>query len=299
MKVHRTHSFRTLAVAMFAFSILVSATSQDDEKHDKDREDQVKFTARTDLVLIPAVVTDKSGKHITGLKREDFTVQENGAAQQIASFEEIRTDPHPLPSPANNNEFSNFVDGEPSTSRITLIVFDLINTSFAAQAIGREELLKYLTESVDAREPTALYTLTRDGLHVVHDFTTDPAILVAALHEVKGDSYQMVDSPHETGTAASNSQGPPAGSGSSGPSAGSNSKGSSKDAAQSEAASIQSFLKEAQSNFRSFEQRLAINYTLDGMQQVAQALAGYPGRNRYNKNIEVKSCGSVPAAFFT
>jgi hypothetical protein len=37
-------------------------------------------------------------------------------------------------------------------------------------------------------------------------------------------------------------------------------------------------LEDAELNFQSFEQRLAINYTLDGMQQIAQALAGYPGR---------------------
>jgi hypothetical protein len=37
-------------------------------------------------------------------------------------------------------------------------------------------------------------------------------------------------------------------------------------------------MEDAELNFQSFEQRLAITYTLEGMQQIAQALAGFPGR---------------------
>src|ERR1039458_10328819 len=51
-------------VAAFAVSICAFA---------KDKENsEVKFTARTELVLIPTLVTDKSGVHISGLKKEDF-----------------------------------------------------------------------------------------------------------------------------------------------------------------------------------------------------------------------------------
>ena len=53
---------------------------------------------------------------------------------------------------------------------MTLIVLDLINTQFLDQAYARKDLLKYLTQSVNQREPTALYTLTRSGIHVIHDF---------------------------------------------------------------------------------------------------------------------------------
>jgi hypothetical protein len=37
-------------------------------------------------------------------------------------------------------------------------------------------------------------------------------------------------------------------------------------------------MEDSELNFQSFQQRLAITYTLEGMQQVAQALAGFPGR---------------------
>jgi VWFA-related protein len=249
-------------VAALACSIYVIAAPKDKDKVDKP---EVKFTARAELVLIPTVVTDKSGNHIPGLQKEDFTVLENGAEQKIATFEEITSDAHRWIRPRTPNEFGNTLTGGTSARRITLIVLDLINTPFAAQAYARKDLLKYLAEAVDQREPTALYTLTRSGVQVIHDFTTDPRILAAALHKVKGDTFQMVDSPEEveaiTGTASPDG-----------------SAGVDPGTVQTEAQKIQTMMEDSELNFQSFEQRLAITYTLQAMQQIAQAFAGFPGR---------------------
>jgi VWFA-related protein len=246
-------------VTALAGSVYLTAKPNDKENS------EVKFTARTELVLIPTLVTDKSGNHITGLKKEDFTVLENGAEQKIATFEEITSDPHRLSRPKNPNEFSNSMAGETSSRRITLLMLDLINTRFVDQVYARKDLLKYLTQSVDQREPTALYTLTRSGIHVVHDFTTDPRVLVAALHKVKGDSSQMVDSQEDveaiTGSASPDG-----------------SAGVDPSQVQTEAQQLQTMMEDSELNFQSFEQRVAITYTLEGMQQIAQALAGFPGR---------------------
>src|SRR5580700_5868401 len=268
-----------LAVAL-ACSVFVFALAGAGDK-DKGNASEVKFAAGAKLVLVPTLVTDKSGNHIGGLKQEDFTVLENGAPQKIATFEEITSDPHRLSRPRNSNEFNNALAGGTSARRVTLIVLDLINTPFLDQANARKELLKYLTQSVNEREPTGLYTLTRGGVQVVHDFTSDPRILVAALHVVKGDSYQMVDSDEDveaiTGTASPDgSSGAPSGGGSS--KSGGGSKGNAQAAVQGEAQKLQSMIEDSELNFKSFEQRLAITYTLDGLQTVAQALAGVPGR---------------------
>jgi VWFA-related protein len=252
-----------VAIIAAACSILLFAKSKDKEK---DNNSEIKFTARTELVLIPTLVTDKSGNHITGLKKEDFIVHENGVEQKVATFEEIASDAHRLSRPRNPNEFSNSLEGDgPSTRRITLLVLDLINTPFMDQAYARKDLLKYLTQSVDRREPTALYTLNRSGIHVVHDFTTDPRVLIAALRRVKGDTTQTVDTPEDveaiTGTASPDG-----------------SAGVDPGAVQTEAQKLQTMMEDAELNFQSFQQRLAITYTLQGMQQIAQTLAGFPGR---------------------
>src|ERR1039457_489471 len=167
MSIQRSFSRYLAGLAILICSIFIFATPNNKDKENS----EVKFTARTELVLIPTLVTDKSGVHISGLKKEDFTVLENGSGRQIATFEEITSDPHRLLRPRNPNEFSNSVGGGGSTRRVTLIVLDLINTPFMDQAYARQELLKYLTQSVDRREPTGLYTLNRSGIHIVHDFT--------------------------------------------------------------------------------------------------------------------------------
>jgi VWFA-related protein len=253
--LRRVSSIAALLCALCAFA------------RDKDKENasEIKFTSRTEMVLVPTIVTDKSGSHVGGLKKEDFTVLENGSECKIATFEEITSDPQRLSRPKSPNEFSNTVSGGESNRRVTLIVLDLINTPFTDQAYARKELLKYLTQSVDQREPTGLFTLTRSGIHVVHDFTTDPRILLAALHRVKGDASQMVDSPEQLETITGNAS--PEGS-----------AGVDPGTVQTEADRLQTMMEDAELNFQSFQQRLAITYTLEGMQAVAQTLAGFPGR---------------------
>ena len=81
-----------LAVAL-AGSVVAFAGAADKDKGNGNTS-EVKFAAGAKLVLVPTLVTDKSGNHISGLKQEDFTVLENGAEQKIATFEEITSDPH-------------------------------------------------------------------------------------------------------------------------------------------------------------------------------------------------------------
>src|SRR5947199_7389010 len=45
------------------------------------------FKATTKLVVVDVFVRGKNGKAIENLKKEDFTIQENGKAQEIAVFE--------------------------------------------------------------------------------------------------------------------------------------------------------------------------------------------------------------------
>ena len=254
---------------------------------DKPSNAEVKFSARTELVLIPVLVTDKSGAHIGGLKHEDFTVLENGSEKKVATFDEITSDPKRLSRPRNPNEFSNSVPGGGSTRRVTLIVLDMINTPFIDQTYARKELLKYLVESLNRREPTGLYALDRSGIHVIHDFTVDPDVLIAAVHKVRGDAYQMVDTPEdmEMLTGSASPEGSAGDIGTSGASGGVNTRGGQAGSAaavasqvQQEANRMQSMIEDQALNFQSFQQRLAITYTLQGLQQVAQALAGFPGR---------------------
>jgi VWFA-related protein len=270
---------RLLSCIATITAVLTMLTFGVAQEKDKEGNPEIKITTRTELVLIPTLVTDKSGNHIAGLKKDDFTVLENGSRREVATFEEITSDPH-LAHPRNPDEFTNFA-GAGITPRITVILLDLINTPFPDQAYMRNQLLKYISQSLDRREPTGLFTLDRSGVHVIHDFTTDPDVLIAALHKVRGEPFQLVDTPEDmemmTGTAS-----PQGGAGDSGGSGGESGRPGSGKALQSqmqqEAERMQAMIEDTALNFQSFEQRLAITDTLEGMQEVARALAGFRGR---------------------
>lgn len=46
------------------------------------------FKAKARLVLLDVVVTDSKGEAVTGLKKEDFEVVEDGKPQSVSTFEE-------------------------------------------------------------------------------------------------------------------------------------------------------------------------------------------------------------------
>src|SRR5579871_4804132 len=138
--------------------------------------------SRSELVVVPVVVTDKSGDHVSGLKKEDFVLQENGVEQPISFFEEITTSPQrPARVQPHDNTFSNMLAEQPAAQRVTIMILDLLNTKFQDQKRVHDELVKFLS-GLDAAEPTALYVLTQTGLRTIHDFSTDPRVLIAAVH---------------------------------------------------------------------------------------------------------------------
>ena len=47
------------------------------------------FTVETNVVLVPIVVRDRRGRFVDGLTRDDFTLYENGARQEIEFFETV------------------------------------------------------------------------------------------------------------------------------------------------------------------------------------------------------------------
>ncbi|MGB9431369.1 MAG: hypothetical protein WBQ89_03925, partial [Candidatus Acidiferrum sp.] len=51
-----------------------------------------KLSTRSDLVLVPVIVTDKAGNPVSSLAKDAFTVEENGKRRSLSLFEETRTE---------------------------------------------------------------------------------------------------------------------------------------------------------------------------------------------------------------
>ena len=140
------------------------------------------FTSKTIYVQVPVVVTDKDGKPVAGLKKEDFHLQENGKEQNIASLEAIQSSAAPLARPVvPGNEVRNQTSSDATPRRLVIIALDMVNTPFEDQASARRALIKYLSENI---EPDSLYQLVaveNNGLRILHDFTDETAPLIATL----------------------------------------------------------------------------------------------------------------------
>src|SRR5512143_3719576 len=57
------------------------------------------FPAQGEQVIVDVVVTDKKGNPIKGLTKDDLSVSEDGAPQQVVSFEAVQVPDAPSQTP--------------------------------------------------------------------------------------------------------------------------------------------------------------------------------------------------------
>ena len=127
------------------------------------------FNATTRNVVLDAVVTDKAGNVVTGLTRNDFVIREDNVPQEIQSFDAV----------------AGGTSAEDATPH-TILLVDELNTHFEDMAYTRYSVNRLLHhDGVKLQQPTALYILSNDGLHVLKNYTRDPAAIDAALRSHK------------------------------------------------------------------------------------------------------------------
>jgi len=267
--------FWSLCISVVAFLKLSGASQSTTEAP--------KFTSKTELVLVPTVVTDKRGEPVHGLTKEEVQIFEDKKEQNISVFEEITTSQErPQSAPAQSpNEFTNRVTPSGTAARrLTIIAFDLINTPTLRQASARKQLLEFLSEMANSGEPVAVYAITQKGTQVVTDFTTDPKLLASVLQKMKLDhgmthTQSFEGKAHTTPFDTANDTGGGIPSGSMNITAANAGEG---DRAMALQAAMENFVGELELNIGSAQTQHAVQYTLDGMEQIAQACSAIPGR---------------------
>jgi VWFA-related protein len=140
--------------------------------------------AESRIVVVDVVVTDKQGKSVPGLRKDDFHVSEDGLPQIVASFEEHKgAAPNEIKlPPMPPNVFTNFPAARGADS-VNVLLLDLLNTQPQNQAFVRQQVLKYLGE-VPPGTRLAVFALG-SHLRIVRGFTTDFSGLSAALEDKK------------------------------------------------------------------------------------------------------------------
>ena len=170
---------RTGIVLFILFSAAISAVARPPQLSREDvNTPAVRVSAR--LVLVDAVVTDKSGQRITGLTKDDFTVLENGKPQKLSAFSfEVPEPPSPRPA-LPPNVYTNRPEYDMPKGPLTILLLDGLNTAVADQGYARSQMLKYLGSQLQPGQPIAVYTLA-GSLRLLQDFTGDTELLKAAV----------------------------------------------------------------------------------------------------------------------
>ena len=141
-------------------------------------EPRVRVTTR--LVSLNVVVTDRHGRPVRGLTKDDFMIRDGGRAQKISYFSVESGEEPPAPAKLPNNTFTNVLAQRGKTPHsVVVILFDALNTQWKSQAFSLNRLRTMLRQ-LRPEDHVGLYVLG-DQLKVLHDFTQDSSELIAAI----------------------------------------------------------------------------------------------------------------------
>ena len=266
---------RPIAAMLLSFVCAVPGMGQSDES-------ATTLRVNSKAVLVDVIVSDSSGKPITGLSRDAFTVTEQGKRQTISFFEENGNAPPPRPveMPAMPPDiFTNF-SPFPQPPAVNVLLLDSLNTHMENQSYVHTQALKFLKT---AKPGTRMAVFTMGlGLHFIQGFNDDPSVLMAALNNKKNNSVEtsVMLKGQDENNAQQNVIGMM-----------STPEGNGATAAPPEMiAALQNFINENDTS-RSFDRMYV---TLANLQRLAAFLQGFPGR----KNI-IWFAEKVPSIYVT
>ena len=147
------------------------------------------FATSSNLVVVNVTVKDKSGKLINGLKKEDFTILEDGKPQSITVFELEKLGTDLLPSLEPVKEFKKR-DDKPSPAaaqvakqptraevrhqdkRLLAMFFDFSTMQPAEQIRAKDAATKFIQTQMTSSDMVAILTYT-NRIKVIEEFTDD------------------------------------------------------------------------------------------------------------------------------
>jgi len=119
-------------------------------------------------VTLPLVIKDATGKAVIGLQTSDFSVQ---AAKDI-SFTQI------------DEVMPATIGGDPAKAPI-YVVFDATSVTSPLQGSVQQLLLELLADTTTRHEPITLLIYNGRGLQLIHDFSDDSDVLLAAVKRLQ------------------------------------------------------------------------------------------------------------------
>jgi VWFA-related protein len=188
----------SMAVATMAVWFSVVSLAAQETKKSEPQTPRMRVT--TELVLVNVVARDKKGNPIRDLKKEDFTVLEDGQKQQIASFdfenvEELATAGPAGPTITGSNEAGGLIAPSKERSldardrRLMLFFFDF--SAMQPEEIDRavEAAKKFVGTKMQTADLVALVSLATT-LQLDLDFTDDREKILTKLSAYNSSAGQ-------------------------------------------------------------------------------------------------------------
>jgi VWFA-related protein len=141
------------------------------------------YTIQADsrVVLTDVTVTDRNGNPVHGLPESAFHILDDNKPQPIATFEEHAGTPAVklMPAVAPGGAYSNgYLLQLPLL--LNVVIIDIANLGITEQMYLYYELTKFFSQQPEG-QPLALYLRAGNGCFLVQNFTSDRALLSAAL----------------------------------------------------------------------------------------------------------------------
>ena len=141
-------------------------------------------TIEVRITNVEAIVTDRGGKPVAGLTKDDFEVYEDGVRQEISNFEEIRESVGAAKLTTVPGDTPAAEEGRRDIRRRLISVF-IDNASLEAgnRAAVLPQLKKFLADNVRPGDGIAVYSWG-NSLNVQLEPTSDPAAISAAIDKL-------------------------------------------------------------------------------------------------------------------
>ena len=236
----------------------------------------LKINVRT--VLVDVVVVDRNNQPVSGLRKEDFQVLEDGKPQDITFFDPAFSAAPSDPNAAQRgslppNTFTN-VPPVPPNNAVNVLLMDALNTDEGDQSNVHKEMVRYLA-SIPPSIRIGVFLLS-ERLRIIQGFTDDSAVLRASIARLAANPSTSALLPTASSTAALDSpvnlilQ-------------------KAAENGSTQLADMAAGLQQFQDQQAFFETNERTIMTLDALQQIARYLSGVPGR----KNL-IWFVGSIP-----
>jgi VWFA-related protein len=191
-----------LTTALLLLNFTLTALAQDASQQPKPPQYRMRVTS--ELVLVNVVARDKKGNLIRGLKKEDFTVTEDGKRQEISTFDFENVDELPTAGPGENTitgaagapagllHNSNETPLDARDRRLMLLFFDFSGMDPEQIERGVDSAKKFVKEKMKPADMIALVSLSTN-MRVDLDFTSDKAKVLSILSAYTSSQGQGFD----------------------------------------------------------------------------------------------------------